>query len=112
MSLSLPSLHLDHFVFEIVNSLISDSLEDAKSRCIESSESDVLIDELKLRVIRARQEVDTAEQNLLKKKENLTKLKLKLESETIKLVSNLESNESESCRKECLNEVLCLIKQF
>ena len=89
------SQDLQNFIDTTVNALISDSLEDAKSRCLDSCESDDLISQLKLKISRARQEVDIAEQSFLRKKENLTKLKSKLESENIKLVSNLESKGSE-----------------
>ena len=89
------SQDLQNFIDTTVNALISDSLEDAKSRCLDSCESEDLISLLKLKISRARQEVDIAEQSFLRKKENLTKLKSKLESENIKLVSNLESNGSE-----------------
>ena len=89
------SQDLQNFIDTTVNALISDSLEDAKSRCLDSCESEDLISLLKLKISRARQEVDIAEQSFLRKKENLTKLKSKLESENIKLVSNLESKGSE-----------------
>ena len=90
------SQHLQDFIDQTVNTLISDSLQDAKSRCVESCESDDLVSQLRLKISRARQEVDIAEQSFLRKKENLRKLKSKLESETMKLVSNLPSVGSDS----------------
>ena len=92
------SRHLHQFIDQTVNTLISDSIQHAKSRCVESCESEVLISQLKLKISTASQEIDTAERSLLLKKESLTKLKTRLESETIKLVSNLKSVESESSR--------------
>ena len=109
MSRSQPHQHFQDFIDRTINGLISDGLEDAKTRCIESCENEreILINQLKLEILSAREEVDNAQQYLLRKKENLKNLKSKLESETIKLVSNLKSTEveSESFRK-CLNEVL------
>ena len=113
MSRSQPSQHLQDFIDLTINGLISDGLEDAKSRCIESceNEGEILINQLELEILSATQEVEAAQQSLLRKKENLRNLKSKLESESIKLVSNLKSTrevESESFRK-CLNEVLVFI---
>ena len=112
MSRSQPHQHFQDFIDRTINGLISDGLEDAKTRCIESCENErvILINQLKLEILSAREEVDNAQQYLLRKKENLKNLKSKLESETIKLVSNLKSTEveSESFRK-CLNEVLFFI---
>ena len=106
-----PPQHLQDFIDLTINALISDGLEDAKSRCIESCENEreIFINQLELEISSAREEVDEAQQSLLRKKENLRNLKSKLESETIKLVSNLKSTEveSESFRK-CLNEVSVL----
>ena len=107
-----PPQHLQDLIDLTINALISDGLEDAKRRCIESCEKEreISINQLKLEISSAREEVDEAQQSLLRKKENLRNLKSKLESETIKLVSNLKSTtevESESFRK-CLNEVLVL----
>ena len=100
------------FIERTINGLITDGLEDAKSRCIEGCENEreILINQLKLEILSATQEVDDAQQSLLRKKENLGNLKSKLESETIKLVANLKRTEveSESFRK-CLNEVLVSI---
>ena len=108
MSRSQPSQHFQEFIDRTINGLLSDGLEDAKSRCIENCEDEreILINQLKLEILSASQEVDNAQQSLLRKKENLTNLKSKLESETIKLVANLKSTEveSESFRK-YLNEV-------
>ena len=75
-------------------------------------EREILINQLKLEILSAKDEVDAAHQSLLRKKENLLNLKSKLESESIKLVSNLKSPptevEAESFRK-YLNEVLVSI---
>ena len=107
--MSHPSQHCQDFIDRTISCLLSDGLEDAKSRCVESSEveREILINQLKLEILSAKDEVDAAHQSLLRKKENLLNLKSKLESESIKLVSNLKSTEveSESFRK-CLNEVL------
>ena len=109
MSRSPPSQHFQDFIDRTITGLLSDGLEDAKSRCIESCEKkrENLINQLKLEILSARDEVDTAQQSLLRKKENLKNLTSKLESETIKLVANLKSTEveSESFRK-YLNEFL------
>ena len=102
------SQHFQDFIDRTINGLLSDGLEDAKSRCIENCEDEreILINRLKLEILSAREEVDNAQQSLLRKKENLTNLKSKLESETVKLVANLRSTEvnSESFRK-YLNDV-------
>ena len=108
-----PPQHLQDFIDLTINGLISDGLEDAKSRCIESCENEreIFINQLKVEISSAREEVEEAQLSLLRKKENLRNLKSKLESESIKLVSNLKSTrevESESFRK-CLNEVLVFI---
>ena len=110
MSRSQPHQHFQDFIDRTITGLLSDGLDDAKSRCIESCEKkrENLINQLKLEILSAREEVGTAQISLLRKKENLKNLKAKLESETIKLASNLKSTtevESESFRK-CLNEVL------
>ena len=112
MSSSQSSQHFQDFIDRTINGLLSDGLDDAKSRCIESCEKkrENLINQLKLEILSAREEVGNAQQSLLRKKENLKNLKYKLESETIKLVANLKSTEleSESFRK-YLNEVLVFI---
>ena len=112
--MSHPSQHCQDFIDRTISCLLSDGLEDAKSRCVESSEveREILINQLKLEILSAKDEVDAAHQSLLRKKENLLNLKSKLESESIKLVSNLKSTptevEGESFRK-YLNEVLVSI---
>ena len=112
MSRSPPSQHFQDFIDRTINGLLSDGLDDAKSRCIESCEKkrENLINQLKLEILSAREEVGNAQQSLLRKKENLKNLTSKLESETIKLVANLKSTEveSESFRK-YLNEFLVFI---
>ena len=108
MSSSQSSQHFQDFIDRTINGLLSDGLEDAKSRCIENCEDEreILINQLELEILSATQEVDAAQQSLLRKKEYLENLKSRLESETIKLVANLKSTdlESESFRK-YLNEV-------
>ena len=112
MSRSQPFQDFQDFIEKTINGLITDGLEDAKSRCIEGCENEreILINQLKLEILSATQEVDDAQQSLLRKKENLGNLKSKLESETIKLVANLKRTEVESeCFRKCLNEVLVFI---